>query len=893
MLPHRLFELAIATAMSGKNVLAALSGELRLREPSKNKLRKQCVRALQEDLDNDHPRRFRETDLDTVCDLVWPGKIFGNADSPVMAHVFAMLMERDGPVVRYAPSQVEDYANFAGRFDPACLVAWHLAREIKESELTDRGAIRAMVEAQQPFFSARADDTEQYTDGHVHLNGLHFDGVILMNQIWPKQHAVPGATRDIATLSAITHLLAAAPCLSLGERPDHLHGPKAEVALRARIAPLLAETMCGNPPKVEWSWLAEEEREPAEFGWHWLRWQIADAISRQELARAWLWFHLFLWWQYQHRFATATLRICIYYLQGSLMRVRRELIMDGVGLARFKALSNSTLRRSAGEANGLANARLLLQGKADCAEIKVGPDVFDGARIRQFVGTLYNVRGLERALEDGTAEGVDALRRLSDQWSLCIHFSRNADDYRETERGALWDSADELVRKMDASADWLARDVLAYPGEQIGFVPANWIRGFDVVGDENVCRIEVYAPVLRWLRSDRAAIDKDERGKLPHPREPDRRRYLSIHAGEDYAHPLSGMRHVDETVQFCELGEADRLGHALALGIEPRVWCVRQGDMLLGISEHLDNLVWAWHYAVEIGKLEPHVAPPETAELARKAAERLKQRIGAVAEHVSWARDEPRDDGLASALHQAWRYRKNCPIQLQKYKEAKIPDPKIVAAVPDRDALLPKPDASGSGGQDRTDDAKRARRAFDNRNKERLAANTQEITVLVRPGGAGKLLFNERLKLYTDHDSDIELEFMHVLQDYLLDEYRKQGIVIETNPTSNLYIARLASYREHPIYRWAPADATLLAPGKRYNLYGLRHGPMAVTINTDDPGIMPTTLRTEFLLIAEAGGLSSQERGPGEWLDTIRERANTLFRDNRVSVWAGTAPEAP
>ena len=104
--------------MTGKNVLAALSEELRLPKPSSGKLRKRCLRALREDLNDDHPRRFRETDLDTVSDLVWPATIHTMPNSSVMAHVFAMLMQRDGAVVHYAPSQVQDYANFAGRFDP-------------------------------------------------------------------------------------------------------------------------------------------------------------------------------------------------------------------------------------------------------------------------------------------------------------------------------------------------------------------------------------------------------------------------------------------------------------------------------------------------------------------------------------------------------------------------------------------------------------------------------------------------------------------------------------------------------------------------------------------------------------------------------------------------------
>ena len=95
--------------------------------------------------------------------------------------------------------------------------------------------------------------------------------------------------------------------------------------------------------------------------------------------------------------------------------------------------------------------------------------------------------------------------------------------------------------------------------------------------------------------------------------------HLSIHAGEDYSHPLSGLRHIDETVRFCEMRDGDRLGHALALGIEPQWWMARQGEMILPADEHLDNLVWLWHYAVTLSGRLP-LAQQVQSLLARRIA---------------------------------------------------------------------------------------------------------------------------------------------------------------------------------------------------------------------------------------------------------------------------------
>ncbi|HOM68029.1 MAG TPA: adenosine deaminase [Brevefilum fermentans] len=74
------------------------------------------------------------------------------------------------------------------------------------------------------------------------------------------------------------------------------------------------------------------------------------------------------------------------------------------------------------------------------------------------------------------------------------------------------------------------------------------------------------------------------------------------------------------------------------------------------------------------------------------------------------------------------------------------------------------------------------------------------------------------------------------LVDYML-EHR---IGIEANLTSNWHTNTVASYAQHPLKTWL--DAGLLA-----------------TINTDDPGISPVTLRDEFEIAAPAAGLTSAD----------------------------------
>ncbi len=67
-----------------------------------------------------------------------------------------------------------------------------------------------------------------------------------------------------------------------------------------------------------------------------------------------------------------------------------------------------------------------------------------------------------------------------------------------------------------------------------------------------------------------------------------------------------------------------------------------------------------------------------------------------------------------------------------------------------------------------------------------------------------------------------------------------KGIGIEANLTSNVHTNSVPSYAEHPLKGWL--DMGLLA-----------------TINTDDPGISPVTLREEFEIAAPLAGLTEAD----------------------------------
>jgi hypothetical protein len=71
---------------------------------------------------------------------------------------------------------------------------------------------------------------------------------------------------------------------------------------------------------------------------------------------------------------------------------------------------------------------------------------------------------------------------------------------------------------------------------------------------------------------------------------------VTCHAGEDFVHILTGLRHVDEAVEYYALQRGDRIGHGLSVGVDPVKWMQRLGRRcVLFQGEWLDDLVWFHH----------------------------------------------------------------------------------------------------------------------------------------------------------------------------------------------------------------------------------------------------------------------------------------------------------
>lgn len=327
--------------------------------------------------------------------------------------------------------------------------------------------------------------------------------------------------------------------------------------------------------------------------------------------------------------------------------------------------------------------------------------------------------------------------------------------------------------------------------------------GFDAAANEMHAPPEVFAPVFRLLR-DQGFTN------------------FTFHAGEDFVHLLSGMRAAYEAVVFLGLGMKNRLGHATALGIAPKLWRERVGSSVpIRTAEWLDNLVFAWDIL-------------QTCEGFAAELQKIEREIAKLSDRVYGGSPAP------DLLRRAWSLRWIDPLR---------------AIVESRELSLDF-DAAERKMQEQIEDRSRDRKAFDLYKRY----HTEDIAMrwYVENRKRGKDFF---MKAPSGFLSDAA---MRSIQERVLSELNGRDMAIETPPTSNVRISFYRNYGEHHLFSWLG-----LGPGA----FSVRP---RVCIGSDDTGVFSTFLRNEYAHILRT--LQEEFKlSPDESMDSIE----TLMRTAR------------
>lgn len=114
------------------------------------------------------------------------------------------------------------------------------------------------------------------------------------------------------------------------------------------------------------------------------------------------------------------------------------------------------------------------------------------------------------------------------------------------------------------------------------------LRGLDICGQELSTPTWVLLPLLRHLRRTSLYLENASR----HLRQPIKPFRMTLHVGEDFRSLLEGLRRIHEPIEFGLLESQDRLGHAVALGIDPKKWTDANPVTYQPKEERLDDILW-------------------------------------------------------------------------------------------------------------------------------------------------------------------------------------------------------------------------------------------------------------------------------------------------------------
>ena len=253
----------------------------------------------------------------------------------------------------------------------------------------------------------------------------------------------------------------------------------------------------------------------------------------------------------------------------------------GMGFSRFKEKEDNKSHFVDNEDNDHAIIRSVFhkyyrEKYIQKIELRVGPK----DSISEYVALIdkinrYNSGEFEKAKKEINGTGLK-LNKI--RYGLIIHFikmlKRPNEDY----------VMDQYHKRMDLNRQ---SDFLLEAIRYLEKNAENKIVGIDTANFEKNNRPELYGPTYRKIRN--CSPTESVIG-------------ATFHVGEEFSTLCNGLRAIDEVLQFLDYRANDRLGHALALGIEPdHYFKVKRDNVICSLGDYLDDLAWLYAILLEGG----------------------------------------------------------------------------------------------------------------------------------------------------------------------------------------------------------------------------------------------------------------------------------------------------
>ena len=372
------------------------------------------------------------------------------------------------------------------------------------------------------------------------------------------------------------------------------------------------------------------------------------------------------------------------------------------------------------------------------------------------------------------------------QISLVVHFIKANYSKSEKAHDLYLSNRQDYPRYDKYRADlkkWINQVLKVY--EQQKNRPDNIkIVGIDAASTEMFCRPEVFGHIFRYARIKGLSNQ-------------------TYHIGEDFFDIVDGLRAIDEAMLFLGLDSHCRIGHGLAMGIEPgKYYTSRRFNIIAPKQYVLDNCVWICMTASA-----HNIDIPNSLETdLKKLAEQLYKEIGydrclkfnmySYWNSMLLRGDEPCSSGGRMPAKLYWAK----TMETEWQQTAEVDEPSVNIARQDKDAC--------------------------------------QLYYLYNYNHVIKA--NGEVRYQGKYSREI-IKVVEELQQQMRRKVASKQIAVECNPTSNLKIGFVDKYCEHPLLQ--KFDPIEHQTDPHYSL-------LNASVNTDDRGVFATTLYNEFSLLA-------------------------------------------
>ncbi|MDD3886206.1 MAG: hypothetical protein PHI35_05005 [Victivallaceae bacterium] len=382
-------------------------------------------------------------------------------------------------------------------------------------------------------------------------------------------------------------------------------------------------------------------------------------------------------------------------------------------------------------------------------------------------------------------------------------------------------------------------------------------RGLDVANRERSVPSWVIAPLYREFRYQMRA-DRFEssvsRGEFMPPR-------MTAHAGEEFAHPVSGLRNIFEAIHFFGMESGDRIGHGVALGIDIAQWASSHNRVVVPLNEYLEDLCWEIYFyrQEEVGEGYCRLLEARDQLHELVSAMRIKlyaEKTSCKKHKIQIERDFSDSQRYSDAnmflpinFYEAYRLKYQCDPDSWGY------------GLWEKFGVM-KRDFKGEWHVNRYCRAKGC--VINSLTPPERLLYLQLHCVAIwnlenRLGGVAVTIDEEYVKRVTE------------LQSRMRRWVANHGISVEVCPSSNRLIGDIDDYCDHPIFNLYP-------PGCEHS------GCVSVSINSDDPLTFNTSVREEYQhLLRAAANRGMSEQLLRRWLHDISINAwqtSFVYPDN-------------